>query len=77
MTATRSCCCSAYDKKVTLPGKQKQAVNATSMASDNIEHCFGDKPNAFLHVDTHISDLVANVTDINQICSHSTNGRPK
>jgi hypothetical protein len=58
--------CSTYDKKVTLPGKQKLAVYTSVTASEDMEYRFDDTPDAeygIFQVDTDISDVMANVTD--------------
>jgi hypothetical protein len=72
--------CSTYEKKITLPGKQKRAVYTSATASEDVEYRFDDTPDAeygIFQVDTDISDVMANVTDTSRIGSNSNNGRPK
>ena len=52
--------CSTYDKKITLPGKQKRAVYTTTVETDPDQHYDGynDEGYAVYNIDTDISDIM-------------------
>jgi hypothetical protein len=58
--------CSTYDKKITLPGKQKRAVYASETSSDNLTYPFDDTTDGeyeVFQVDTAVDDIMAFTTD--------------
>jgi hypothetical protein len=58
--------CSTYDKKITLPGKQKRAVYATETSSDYLTYPFDDATDGeyeVFQVDTAIDDIMAFTTN--------------
>jgi hypothetical protein len=64
--------CSSYDKKITLPGKQKRAVYASIIPEDN-QDTYYDVPYheeyAVYNIDTDISDIMVNATNTNRFGS--------
>jgi hypothetical protein len=67
--------CSTYDKKLSLPGKQKRAVYQTEIDKhDNTDYPFDDTYDGgykAYRVDTDISEIMANVSDTNRYGSTS------
>jgi len=62
--------CSEYDKKITLPGKQKRAVYATSIVDDDIDPYSYEGSNdgeyEVINVDTDVHDIMVHATDTNR-----------
>jgi hypothetical protein len=71
--------CSTYDKKLSLPGKQKLAIYKTEIDQhDNTYYLFDDTYNGVYEayrVDTDISEIMANVSDTNRYGSISNLGK--
>jgi hypothetical protein len=70
--------CSTYDKKITLPGKQKRAVYAAATSDD--DYPFDNIPDGeyeVFKVDTDISDIMAHTTNTNRFGNPQTNGEDK
>jgi hypothetical protein len=71
--------CSAYDKKLSNPGKQKRAVYQTEIDKhDNTDYPFDDTYNGgyeAYRVDTDILEIMANVSDTNRYGSTSNLGK--
>ena len=68
-----------YDKKTTLPGKQKRAVYASEIASDGIDYSGSDPPDGeyeVFRVDTDISDIMAYATDTNRFGNNRNGSKP-
>jgi hypothetical protein len=58
--------CSTYDKKITLPGKQKRAAYATETSSDYLTYPFEDTTDGeyeMFQVETAIDNIIAFTTD--------------
>jgi hypothetical protein len=74
--------CSTYDKKITLPGKQKRAVYSTAISIDDGHISVDDTLNgeyAVFTVDTDVSDIMVNATNSNRFGNRraTNNGKPK
>jgi hypothetical protein len=73
--------CSTYDKKLSLPGKQKRAVYQTEIDKhDNTDYPFDDTYTGgyeAYRVNTDISEIMANVSDTNRYGSTSNLGKTK
>ena len=67
--------CSTYDKKTTLPGKQKRAVYASAIVSDDIDDPQDGEYKVF-QVDTDISDIMAYATDTNRFGNNRNGSKP-
>ena len=66
--------CSTYDKKMTLPGKQKRAVYTSEYVQDyGVEDDKGGEYEVF-NVDTDISDVLVNYTSTNRFGNQSSKG---
>ena len=71
--------CSTYDKKLTLPGKQKRAVYAASVSNDDVDYRFDDTLDGeyeVFQVDTDINDIMAYNTDTNRFGKKYNSGKP-
>jgi hypothetical protein len=69
--------CSTYDKKITLPGKQKRAVYATAITNDDGDYPFDDNPDGeyeVFKVDTDISDIMVHASNTNRFGSQQGTG---
>jgi hypothetical protein len=71
--------CITYDKKLSLPGKQKRAVYQTEIDKhDKTDYPFDDTYNGgyeAYRVDKDISEIMANVIDTNRYSSTSNLGK--
>jgi hypothetical protein len=67
--------CSTYDKKITLPGKQKRAVYSTEIPVENTL----DGEFEVFTVDRDVSDIMVNATNLNRFGNHraTKDGKPK
>jgi hypothetical protein len=71
--------CSTYDKKITLPGKQKHAVYAAPASSDDLIDPFEDTADGEyegFRVDTDITDIMAYPMDAAKGGSYQNQGKP-
>jgi hypothetical protein len=56
--------CSTYDKKITLPGKQKRSVYASAISGDEEHYPFNPKGEyEVFHVDLDVSEVMVNSTN--------------
>jgi hypothetical protein len=72
--------CSTYDKKITLPGKQKHAVYATEAYGDDDGYPSGYPSNGeyeVFNVDTDIDHITAFATGTRRFGSKPASGHPK
>jgi hypothetical protein len=71
--------CSTYDKKITLPGKQKRAVYTATSSNDDGSYPYDDikdgEYNVF-QVDTDISDIMAFNTSMKRFDNKKNTGKP-
>ncbi|MFA9289584.1 MAG: hypothetical protein ACEQSA_06995, partial [Weeksellaceae bacterium] len=67
-----------YDKKITLPGKQKRAVYTAVSSSGDGGHPYDDIQDGeykVFQVDTDISDIMAYNTDMNRFANRKNTGK--
>jgi hypothetical protein len=70
--------CSTYDKKITLPGKQKRAVYTTMISEDDQDPYYDtthDEGYAVYNIDTDISDIMVNATSTSRFGSNTSYGK--
>jgi hypothetical protein len=68
--------CSPYDKKITLPGKQKRAVYTATISEDESEGYYNvgqDDGYAAYSNDTDVSDIMVNTTNTSRFGNTSIN----
>jgi hypothetical protein len=72
--------CSSYDKKITLPGKQKRAVYMETTSEDEPDGYYNvgqDDGYAVYSIDTDISDIMVNTTNASRFDNTSINSKSK
>jgi hypothetical protein len=72
--------CSTYDKKITLPGKQKRAVYTATTSEDEPDGYYNvgqDDGYAVCSIDTDVSDIMVNTTNASWFGNTSINSNSK